>query len=444
MDKLAPDRTETCFSDLKKPFNLNQAMVEANRCLYCHEPPCVDACPTRIDIPTFIRKITTENLHGSAATIFSANVLGMSCARVCPVELLCSGSCVLTKEGIPPIRIGLLQRFVTDLAYQRGWSFFQRARPSHRKVALIGSGPASLSCAHRLAQLGHECVIYEKRPFPGGLNTSGIAPYKMQAHDSLAEVDWITSIGGITIRHGVQVGRDPTLQELEANFDAVFIGTGQGPDRRLDKLPGHDLEGVWGAMQFIEELKLASVDLSQVRNAVVLGGGNTAVDAVHELLHLGVPGVTMIYRRGKQLMKGYAHEWEKALHLGAAALWFTVPTAFVGQGCRLSGLKCVSTDSALKPIAGSETMVPADLALLAIGQQGADPMFAELDGIRVQGGNIVVDQQGFTGRRGWYAGGDCTNGGKEVVFAAAQGRTAAQAIHRHLTGNPASNGAQHA
>jgi dihydropyrimidine dehydrogenase (NAD+) subunit PreT len=431
MSKIAKERAENVFADFKAPYTPQQALVEANRCLFCADAPCIKACPTGIEIPQFIRKIATGNVKGSARTIFDSNILGMSCARVCPVEVLCVGDCVYNEMGVPAIQIGKLQRFATDTAFAEGWRFFEAGPASGKSVGLVGAGPASLAAAHELRRHGHACTIYDKRPVVGGLNATGVAPYKMKADRAEEEVEWVLGIGGIEVRTGVELGRDLTWNELLESHDALFLGVGLGPDTLMG-LPGAELAGIHGAVETIERLKLGSLPLVGMTRAVVVGGGNTAVDAVRELRGLGVPEVTMLYRGTEAKMSGYAHEWSAAKNEGVHALWQRQPVAFEGQG-RVQGIRCVQLDDAKQPIAGSEHVVPADLVLLAIGQGKLEALLAGLPDVRFQGGRVVVDEHQATGRPGIYAGGDCANGGKEVVNAAAEGKRAALAIHRFLT-----------
>jgi glutamate synthase (NADPH/NADH) small chain len=429
---LPKDRSEAVFEDYKGAYTPEQAVLEANRCLYCTDAPCVKACPTHIEIPQFIRKIATGNLRGSAKTIFEANVLGMSCARVCPVEVLCVGDCVYNQMGVPPIQIGKLQRYATDVAFEKGWRFFEAGADTGKHVALVGAGPASLACAHELRRHGHRVTLFEKRDAIGGLNTTGVAPYKMKADRSLEEVEWVLGIGGIDVKLGVEVGRDVSLEELEAKHDAVFFGAGLGADTAL-KVPGEELPGVVGAVEWIERMKLGKVDVSKVERCVVVGGGNTALDCVREALGLGIPRVTMIYRGAPEKMSGYEHEWRAAQTSGARAEWHALPVAFEGSG-QVERVKCVRVGADKKPIAGTEHTHPADLVLVAIGQSKLGEMLARLSGIRIEAGRVVTDERGFTGRAKWYAGGDARNGGKEVVNAVAEGKAAARAIHAALTG----------
>lgn len=430
--KLPAERSETVFSDFKGEYTREQALAEANRCLFCHDAPCIQVCPTEINIPQFIRKIATDNLKGSARTIFDSNILGMSCARVCPVEVLCVGDCVYNEMGVPPIQIGKLQRYATDHAFDKGWRFFEAGPDSGKSVALVGGGPASLAAAHELRRHGHACTIYEMRDVLGGLNTTGVAPYKMKADRSVEEVEWILGIGGIEVKTGVQVGKDISFLELEKKHQAVFLGVGLGPDTRL-KLPGEDLPGIYGAVDFIEKMKLERIALSGKKRCVVIGGGNTALDAVREGIGLGFEHTTMLYRGTEAHMSGYIHEWRAAQHEGARAEWLALPIGFEGNG-KVERVKAIRLDENKKPIAGTEFTLEADLVLVAIGQSKLVELLHGLEGLKLDSGKIVTDANGRTGRKGYFAGGDGRNGGKEVVNAAAEGKAAALAIHAYLQG----------
>lgn len=428
---LSDERSEAGFEDYKPPYTPNQAEVEANRCLFCHDAPCIRACPTGIDIPGFIRKIATGNVKGSARTILDSNILGMSCARVCPVEVLCVGDCVYNAMGVPPIQIGRLQRYATDVAFEVGWEFFSAGPDTGRSVGIVGGGPAGLACAHRLRRFGHRATLYEKRDVLGGLNTTGVAPYKMRADRSVQEVERVLAIGGIDVRTGISVPGDVGWDELLARHDALFLGFGLGQDTLLD-LPGAALSGVEGAVEWIERMKLGHVDLQGVRSAAVLGGGNTAIDCVRELTGLGVQRVRMLYRGTEDGMSGYAHEWKAAKEAGAHAVWQVAPVAYEGEG-RVTGVRCVRTDASKRPVPGTEHTVEADLVLLAVGQSKLSALVGGL-GLDLDQGRIVTDPTGRTSRANVWAGGDGRNGGKEVVNAVAEGRDAAVAIHAYLGG----------
>jgi glutamate synthase (NADPH/NADH) small chain len=429
MSRLPEARSEAVFEDFKPALTPNQAVLEANRCLYCHDAPCIQACPTSIDIPDFIRKIATGNVKGSARTIFDSNILGMSCARVCPVEVLCVGSCVYNEMGVAPIQIGKLQRFSTDAAYDAGWRFAEAGPDTGKSVGVVGGGPAGLACAHELRRLGHGVTIYDARPRLGGLNTTGVAPYKMNADRALDEVEWVLGIGGVEVRPGVRVPSDVGWAELEARHDAIFLGFGLGPDTLLDGAPA----GVEGAVEWIERMKLGTVGLDGVRNALVIGGGNTALDVVRELRGLGVENVKLVYRGDEAAMPGYAHEWSAAKDEGVRAVWRTAPVGFTATAGRLTGLVCHRTDANKRPVPGSEHTIAADLVIVAIGQAKLADLVAGLEGVGVERGRVVVGEGLATGRPGVWAGGDCVNGGKEVVNGAADGRDAARSIHAWLS-----------
>lgn len=437
MRPLALNRTELAFADGKPPYTHLQAVTEANRCLYCSDAPCIKACPTSINIPEFIRKIATENLAGSARTIFDSNILGHSCARVCPVEVLCVGDCVYNHMGVPPIQIGKLQRYATDRAAEAGPLPYVAGPDTGKSVGLIGGGPASLAAAHRLRRFGHAVTIYDKRPLLGGLNVTGVAPYKMPSADGASEVERVMAIGGIAVQLGVSVPDDLSWADLLARHDAIFIGFGLGPDSRL-QVEGEGLSGVFGAVDWIEQMKLGAVPLQGLRRAVVVGGGNTAMDAVRELAGLGVPHVSLVYRGDEAGMSGYRHEWEAAKKLGVRGVFRTQPVGFVGatQGDgegAVAGLRCVALGADKKPLSDDEHVIPAELVLLAIGQGKLGALVAGLDGVEVAGGRVVADASGRTGHPRVFVGGDCKNGGKEVVNAVADGRDAAIAIHTLLT-----------
>jgi glutamate synthase (NADPH/NADH) small chain len=414
------DRLEGRLADAKPTYAPGEAVTEANRCLYCHDAPCVAACPTGIDIPGFIRKIATDNVRGSARTILSANLLGYSCARVCPVEVLCVGACVYNAwHRNPPIAIGRLQRYAVETALGKGAStLLDKAPPAGKKVACVGAGPASLSCAGYLALEGVSVTLYEKRAVPGGLNVTGVAPYKMHVDGGLLEADYIRSLG-VEIKTGIEVGRDVQPDQLLRDHDAVFLGVGLGSDSKLG-IPGEDGAGVVGATVWIERLKLEKgYGGPGVQRAVVVGGGNTAIDAARELAKLGIPEVTMVYRRTAKDMSGYVHEMELAKKEGVRLLEKAVPASFTRDASgALTGLKLAD---------GRE--VACELAVIAIGQAKLRDVVARFPGVAFDDkGRVVVDEATCrTGNARVFAGGDVL-GGELVVTAAQEGKRAARAI----------------
>ena len=421
------ERLESRLPDGKPPYSDAEARAEAERCLYCHDAPCVKACPTSIDIPRFIQQIATGDGLGAARTIMSSNILGYSCARVCPVEVLCVGDCVYNPWHKPPIQIGKLQRWATEgaLAVEALGGrrvFTPRTAEKRRRVALIGAGPASLACAAYLALEGHEAVVFERGALPGGLNTTGVAPYKLHTEDSLREVDYVRSLG-VEIRTGVEVGRDVSPESLASDWDAVFLGLGLGDDTRTG-VAGEDGPGVVGATAFIARLKNEpGFGVDGVRRALVVGGGNTAIDVARELAKLGVPDVAMVYRRTAADMSGYAHEMAAARQEGVRLVERAQPAAVVrGADGGLTGLRVATPEG--------ERELPADLVVLAIGQSKLRSLASSFPGVELdKRGCVVVDPRTKrTGHAKVYAGGDCVNGGKEVVNAVADGRDAARAM----------------
>jgi glutamate synthase (NADPH/NADH) small chain len=441
---LPEGRLEERLDDKKPLFTDAEARAEAERCLYCADAPCIKACPTEIDIPTFIKKIATGNIRGSARTIFQQNILGASCARVCPVEVLCVGSCVYTAWHRAPIPIGRLQRYATDTATAKGTQqiLSPKKAPDHgapKRVACIGGGAASIACAAYLALEGHKAVVFEKGALPGGLTTTGIAPYKFHAGDSLAEVEWVQKLG-VEIRTGVEVGDEASVasgashvsvKALLSEYDAVFLGLGLGADTSLG-IPGEAGPGVVGATAWIERMKLSRASGAEVGlgTVLVVGGGNTAIDVAREAALLGAREVAMVYRRGAGDMSGYEHEMEAARKEGVRLIVNAVPVAFVRDDSqRLTGLRVADGENG-KAAAGTERTLPCDLVAVAIGQSKLRALAAAIPGVALDArGCVVVDPAtSATGNPKVWSGGDCTNGGKEVVNAVAEGRNAARAM----------------
>jgi glutamate synthase (NADPH/NADH) small chain len=435
---LPPGRLEERFPDKKPLYDASEAVAEANRCLYCADAPCIKACPTSIDIPTFIHKIATGNVKGAARTILTANLLGESCGQVCPVEVLCAGACVYNAWDREPIKIGRLQHYAVREALREKPMLFEAKPETGRKVALVGAGPASVAAAGWLALEGHRAVIFERKSVPGGLNTLGIAPYKMKGDAALREIAWVLELGRgrITLSTGVEVvagaagAGQVSAADLLREYDAVFLGLGLGADSALG-IPGEDGPGVVGATAFIERLKAdPALSIAGVRRALVVGGGNTALDALHELAILGVD-TALVYRRSRAEMPGYAHELEGARLDGARMIEERVPLAVVREGGAVTGLR-VAPAKGGKPIAGApEEILPADLVVVAIGQNRATQVAQAFPGVALDGkGRVVVDPATHrTGNPKVYSGGDCVNGGKEVVNAVAEARVAVRAMN---------------
>jgi glutamate synthase (NADPH/NADH) small chain len=437
IDTAGVDRLEQRLPDAKPTYLEGEALAEANRCLYCHDAPCVQACPTGIDIPGFIRKIATGNVRGSAKTILSANLMGYSCARVCPVEVLCVGACVYNEWHRAPIQIGRLQRYAVERTFASGRAdtLLPRAAANGRKVACVGAGPASLAAGGYLALEGCAVTVYEKRALAGGLNVTGVAPYKMHVDGALAEVDYIRSLG-VTLVEGAEIGGGIRPADLLRDFDAVFLGIGLGGDTRLG-LPGEDGAGVIGATAWIERMKLEpGFSVAGVSRALVIGGGNTAIDVARELAKLGVPEVTLVYRRTADVMPGYRHEMEHARAEGVRMLERAVPAAFVRDAAgKLQALELQD---------GRE--LPADLVVLGIGQAKLQDVASQFPGVALDPqGNIIADPAtGRTGNPKVFAGGDAVSGGQEVVNAAQEGKRAARAICALLGLTPRADAALHA
>ena len=426
------------FSELKPALTQDEALSEANRCLMCFDAPCTRACPTHIDVPSFIKKISSGNLRGSARTILTANILGASCARVCPTEVLCEGACVMNGLHHKPIEIGRLQRHSTDWLLARNDKLFSPApRVTDKMVAIVGGGPSGLACAAELARLGVGAVVFEAAHRPGGLNTYGVAEYKMTAAFALREIEWVEQ-HGVEIRCGVTVGKDVTIADLERDYAAVFVGVGLGRISALG-IPGEQTAGVLDSLDFIQAVKTNRKSAHIGQRVVVIGGGNTAIDAVTQAARLGAGEVHLAYRRGREDMPAYDHEVELAVRAGCRFEFHVAPTRVVGDG-KVEGIELVRTRAAVpggkgpvEIIAGSEFVLPCDTILKANGQDSRGGFLSSLPGVKLERGRPVVDGEYRTSNPRYFAGGDCLSGGKEVVNAVAEGKLAAQAIARQLT-----------
>lgn len=434
--KLSAPELAANFAELAPRYTDQQALVEAGRCLFCFDAPCISACPTGIDVPAFIKKITTGNVTGAARTILTANILGASCARVCPTEVLCEGACVLLDRDADPIKIGRLQRYATDHVNEKRIAVLKpAAQKSGKRVAIIGGGPAGLGCAAELAQLGHEAVVFERKPQAGGLNTYGIAYYKMKPAVSLEEVELVKSLG-VKFRCGVEVGKHVLREELERDFDAIFLGIGLGDGQRLG-IQGEDLPQVMEALHFIEQIHTAPLPQIPVGARVaVIGCGNTAIDAATQARRLGAAEVVVIYRRGGGDMSAYAFEYDLAKRDGASFLFHHAPVEVLGENGHVTALRLAQTrfnaSGDLKQIAGSEFVEPFDMILKAVGQQKQNAWLAQVFPNLALHHNGTVARDPLTGRTNLphiFAGGDCANGGREVVNAVGEGKKAARSIH---------------
>ncbi|UWR08634.1 MULTISPECIES: NAD(P)-dependent oxidoreductase [Ruegeria] len=430
--RLSSDELTSNFTDLHPPLAPHEAAVAADRCYFCYDAPCVTACPTDIDIPLFIRQIQAGQPESAAKTILDQNILGGMCARVCPTETLCEEACVReTAEG-KPVEIGRLQRYATDTLMQAGVHPFTRAAPTGKTVAVIGAGPAGLACAHRLAMLGHDVVIHEAKPKPGGLNEYGIAAYKATNDFAQAEVDWLLKIGGIAIETGSVLGDTISLDGLLEAYDAVFLSIGLAGVNAL-RAQGSDKDGVRNAVDFIADVRQAS-DLAKLpvgRNVVIIGGGMTAVDAAVKSKLLGAEHVTIAYRRGRDAMGASRYEQDLAASHGVRILCNVQPVAIHGNGAAAEiELEYTATVNGTLTGTGETIRLPADQVLKAIGQtlDGAP------EGLELDGNKIAVDATGRTSVPGVWAGGDCAAGGEDLtVTAVAEGRDAAMDIHASLS-----------
>ncbi|MDQ0469755.1 NAD(P)-dependent oxidoreductase [Labrys wisconsinensis] len=432
--RLAADDYARNFSDLHPPLTRHEARVAAERCLFCYDAPCIKACPTGIDIPMFIRQIMTGNTVGAAKTILDANIMGGMCSRVCPTETLCEEACVREASEGRAVEIGQLQRYATDDLFAKGRQLYHRGPATGRRIAVVGAGPAGLACAHRLAALGHEVVVYEAREKGGGLNEYGIAAYKSTEDFAQREVDYITGIGGITVEYGQRLGRDITLAGLRQAFDAVFLAIGLGDTNDLGLEDG--LDGVVDAVDYIAGLRQAA-DLAGLpvgRSIVVIGGGMTAIDIASQTRRLGAESVTIAYRRGEKQMNASDYEQELAQTDGVLIRHWLKPARLVGEAGRLVAVELEYTREEGGRLVGTgeRLTLPCDQLFAAIGQS---LLPADIDGVplTMEKGRIKVDAERRTSVPGIWAGGDCVAGGKDLTVAAVEdGKQAALSIDRAL------------
>lgn len=438
-NRLTETQYQQNFADIHPPFETKDAaMVEANRCLFCYDAPCTKSCPTSINIPKFIKQITTENIKGSAHTIFQSNIMGAGCSKVCPVEKLCEGACVYNNMEETPIHIAKLQRYSTEIAMKNNWQLFERKQSTGKKVAIVGAGPAGLSCAHTLSKEGVDVTIYEKESKGGGLMTYGIAAYKVTPQFCEDEVNYILGVGGIDVKYNQELGKNISLEELQKKYDAVYLAIGVGLANKLN-IPGEDLEGVEDAIEFIYHLRDKGFSSIKVGDKVaVIGMGMTAIDAATQAKRLGAEEVTMVYRRTEAEKNCTQHELDIARLDGCATLWLAAPKEIVGENGKVKALVCDvmklgEPDAKGKPapIATGETVtLDVDMVIKATGQNPFQALVSSY-GIDNTKGKINI-KQSATNVSKVFAGGDCVNGGKEVVDAVQAGKDGAASILSYL------------
>ena len=438
-NRLTTEQYEQTFADIHPPFETaDAALVEANRCLFCYDAPCTKLCPTSINIPKFIKQITTENIKGSAHTIFQSNIMGAGCSKVCPVEKLCEGACVYNNMDETPIHIAKLQRYSTEIAMKKNWQLFERKPSTGKKVAIVGAGPAGLSCAHVLSKEGIDVTIFEKESKGGGLMTYGIAAYKVTSEFCEDEVNYILGIGGIDIKYNQELGKNILLDDLQKNYDAVYIAIGVGLANKLN-IPGENLEGVEDAIEFIYHLRDKGYSAIPVGDKVaVIGMGMTAIDAATQAKRLGAKEVTMVYRRTEAEKNCTQHELDIARLDGCATLWLASPKEILGENGKVKALVCdvmklgePDAKGKPSPIATGETItLDVDMVIKATGQNPYQDLVSS-NNINNNRGKIEITNQS-TNVKGVFAGGDCVNGGKEVVDAVQAGKEGAQAILNYI------------
>ncbi|MEZ4958668.1 MAG: FAD-dependent oxidoreductase [Saprospiraceae bacterium] len=426
---------ELAFGQIKPYMNPTMAHYESSRCLFCYEAPCVKACPTGIDIPLFIRQINTGNVDGAAKTIYNSNYFGNICGKVCPTEVLCEGACVFNHQDVKPIEIGRLQSFATHHVIETEKNLFRLPPNNGKKVAIIGAGPAGISCACELRQLGFEVEVFEAKKHPTGLAIYGCAPYKVTNEDVLDEMVWLQGQFGFEVLYNHKIETAEQIKGLEASYDAIFLGIGLGETRSLD-IPGQDLENCVGATEFIEQVKINPLKTRVGKKVVVIGGGNTAMDAASESARLGAEEVVLVYRRPKENMGAYVFEYELAKSAGVKGIFCAVPVAIIGNG-QVEGARFIKTKTENGRVAmekGSEFDIACDTVILATGQEKMTGFLSLIEGLEWnKDGSIKVNAETFqTTNPKYFAGGDAVNGGAEVVNAAAEGKQAARRMDAFL------------
>ncbi len=426
---------ENNFKQKNPLMNDTEAYYEASRCLFCYDAPCIQACPTGIDIPLFIKQIHTDNITGASKTIFDSNWLGNACGIVCPTAVLCEGACVYNHQDVPPIKIGRLQNYATNKTIDAGKVIFKVGKPNGKKIAVIGAGPAGIACACEARTLGYEVDIFEAKEKPSGLTVYGIAPYKITNEEVLKEVEYLQKQLGFKITYNNAVNSKEELKSLENKYDAIFIGVGLGKTRDLG-LEGEDKENVIGAVEFVEELRMKHHKLVVPKKVVVLGGGNTAMDAASEAARMGAKKTVLAYRNSKERMGAYSFEYDLAISAGVDSLFNVTPIEITGNG-KVEGVKFAKTEMVegeLKTNMNNTFIVRCDMVIKATGQTKQGHLYDLIYNLEIDTKTRIKTSDEFqTSNPKYFAGGDAINGGAEVVNAAYDGKMAAQGIHNWLT-----------
>jgi dihydropyrimidine dehydrogenase (NAD+) subunit PreT len=426
---------ENNFKQKNPLMNDTEAYYEASRCLFCYDAPCIQACPTSIDIPLFIKQIHTDNITGASKTIFDSNWLGNACGVVCPVGVLCEGACVYNHQDVPPIQIGRLQNYATNKTIDAGKVIFKVGESNEKKIAIIGAGPAGIACASEARTLGYEVDIFEAKEKPSGLTVYGIAPYKITNEEVLKEVEYLQSQLGFNIKYNTAINSKAALKSLEDKYDAIFIGVGLGKTRNLG-LQGEDKENVIGAVEFVEELRMKHHKLNVPKKVVVLGGGNTAMDAASEAARMGARKTVLAYRNSKEKMGAYGFEYDLAISAGVDSLFNVTPLAILGNG-KVDGVRFAKTEMVegkLQTNINNTFIVRCDMVIKATGQAKQGHLYDLIDDLDIDEKTRIKTNDEFqTSNEMYFAGGDAINGGAEVVNAAYDGKMAAQGIHNWLT-----------
>ena len=425
---------EANFEQLKPLMTATQSYYESSRCLFCYDAPCVTACPTGIDIPLFIRQINAKNDLGAARTIYDANYFGYACGKVCPTEVLCEGACVYNHQGVKPIEIGRLQSYATEQAISSGKKLYQIPVTTGTRVAIIGAGPAGISCACELRLQGIEVDIYEAKSQPSGLTVHGVAPYKITNEEVIREMDYLQAQFGFKVLYNHPITTKEDIDYLESNYQAIFIGIGLGATSGLF-IPGETLANVYGAVEIIEQIRMNHHHVKVPGRIIVLGGGNTAMDAASESARLGAEEVLLAYRRSKEAMGAYEFEYDLAKGVGVKGLFNVAPLAIVGEH-QVEGVTFIRTQEVngqLEQIPGSEFTIACDWVIKATGQSKMTGFLSLIDGLQLDNkGRIIINEQYQTANPRYFAGGDAVSGGKEVVNAAAEGKQAARSLLKFI------------